>query len=511
MCSPSVSIAKFIVPSDPIDAGALYRISRKGPKRRLSLEMMPPDIIGLVLGRLQHDVPSLRAARLSCKRLEASAVEVLFRKLLIYQEPDSWNRLRKVANQPSLARLVRTVEVAMIGLLPQSWYQEPCFHIWSKRTKAVAGKDYCKSKITIHTPRWHWTLFLNRRKFVAARDRFRSYCDWVTGERYMVTSGISDESEMNLDFHLFKNLKEIQTIDSGALKKTAPDRRGRPRYHRRERECWIEDSWSSESREDGFIPWNTYQLVQAFLEDPDDFAMDEEYEATYKLWARNTHLSSVLHAAETAGHWLTSLCLSNMSDILSTDHHPNELDPTFELIHLQHLSLNFAESYWRNDLGGILDDPKDAESMPWGLPSWCKALGRLTSLHLTQNPHMKPGLDIVSLLLECAFPKLTHVRFRHVTTDTDCLALFMTSNVPSLQEVCLDRLVMSPGNWTGLEQYLDKSEPGRKFRLTFPEGGWFHWTGEPRVFVGRYDRISTEWSKIGGSNPVLSSGPQSRP
>lgn len=146
------------------------------PKQSLTLDQLPCDILRVLCDHLEYDAPSLRALRLTCCHLRAFATEALFRTVLIYHRPKSWEKLNKIAGQPALACLVYKIQIATLGQLP-SYAQ---LSEWREDAKLVAGDKFCSMKKVGCLSGKEWWLFGNWPKWNSTMKKWEQYCEWVS-------------------------------------------------------------------------------------------------------------------------------------------------------------------------------------------------------------------------------------------------------------------------------------------------------------------------------------------
>lgn len=465
----------------------------------LRLDQLPCDILRIICDHLEYDAPSLKALRLTCCNLGVFSTETLFRTVLVYHRPQSWEKLNDIAAQPSLSRMVHKVQIAMLGPLP-SFSQVSG---WREHAKHVAGNEFCPIKKVFYLSGREWWLSGNWRKWNRTMKHWNNYCQWEADEQDMVLHNVRlnnstkshDESKAEnevpkLILSKLSGLRTIETVSLEALKAGLS-------YGllKRERDCWVKDAanWDWE------IEWPLYDVMTDEISDLDVRDTVEHFVA-WQIWARNTPLSSFLCSIQQGPSPIVSLELSNMSEILSTTVYQNALDPPFDLIHLRRLALNFQNSGW-NDLQCMSMDRGDLlvyTAIDWTLANWVTNVIGLKTLTIKQDPHLYPELDLVGLLMEVPLPDLETVQFEHCHTMANTMGRFIAKHQDSLKEMSVVQpVIWSLHDWAELRDKFAKSGSSISPRLHLDDAFITH-MDFVSCYHGRYSPSSSKAGSILG-------------
>jgi len=251
------------------------------------------EMIDSIIQHLEGDFSSLRNLRLSSKRLNDAATRYLYRKLLLYYHPQSWEKVKLIANCPKLANSVRTLQLANLENLPEITN----FKAWKEYIQQFRW-EFQSSVGLAGNPNYNDDILLNR---------YKKFEYWLEGEILMDGYSAGYTGVPILQLSSLTNLHSIESVGSHNL-------------------------------------WGP-------ISDP-DAVVDVREKAT--CIARNhwtslqaLHLSLFISSARSVNFRLTSLKLHNL-----TDTHGYWFDPVFGLKELRTLEIDLRDSedletgYW---------------------------------------------------------------------------------------------------------------------------------------------------------------------
>lgn len=246
---------------------------------------LPKEMIDSIMQHLDGDFPSLRNLRLSSKCLNDAATQYLYRKLLLYYHPRSWEKVNLIADCPKLADAVRTLQLANLEKLPdiasiEAWEEYAQQLRWEFRSKVGLIGDLDHLDEILH-------------------NRYKKFLYWLEGENLMDGYSAGYAGVPVLKLSALPNLHFIESVGSHNL-------------------------------------WGP-------ISDPDDVVNIRE-KAT--CIARNDwtslqalHLSLFVSSAYSINYRLTSLKLQNLADI-----HGYWFDPVLGLRQLRTLEVDLRNS-----------------------------------------------------------------------------------------------------------------------------------------------------------------------
>ena len=132
------------------------------------MAVFPPEVLAGICQHLENDKDALRRLRLVNQFLTVEAAKYLYRTLLVYPTPCSWDKLHSVFQCQRLANYTEELEVATLEYLPD--YAD--FEAWilaTSESRPVIQRS--SSSLTDATT------------VMSEADRYESYCNWQFGER----------------------------------------------------------------------------------------------------------------------------------------------------------------------------------------------------------------------------------------------------------------------------------------------------------------------------------------
>lgn len=264
-------------------------------RARSKLNDFPKELLDGIIQHLERDFFSLRNLRLSSKLLNDAATRYLYRKLLLYYHPQSWEKVKLIANCPKLADSVRTLQLANLEKLPEI----ADFKAWKDYIQQFRWEF--KSSIGLAgNPKYNDEILL---------DRYKKFEYWLEGEILMDGYSAGYTGVPILQLSNLTNLHSIESVGSHNL--WGP--------------IWDPDAVVDAREKVTCIARNHWTSLQAL------------------------HLSLFISTARSVNFRLTSLKLHNL-----TDTHGYWFDPVFELKELRTLEVDLRDSedletgYWGN-------------------------------------------------------------------------------------------------------------------------------------------------------------------
>lgn len=432
---------------------------------------------------INDEYPVLKTMRLVSPAFNKVASQYLFNTIILYEHPDRYEGLNKIAKTSYLAPLVEYVQLANLGFLPDcsiqhgapsiSWENEgeegkeeeeaeayegaaddwqaevrreeehPADEGLADEGQADVGKDKeephncftsekCGSfsfwrAITNHYDSVFQTIFLypptggplSNLDF-SPEAIYARYMTWRDGE-FAMKAHIKNGTAPRLDLHFLPNLQNLEAVGLKEMRVINRSSRGGSFGHA-----------LPETRryfETGLIEAN---------------ALFGSRSATL------THLPTFMIAASACGKSLTSLTVHRVDELFQDQEHDYS-NLAIGLPNLRSLKIDLREFWY--DYSSMTD--------PTALAPWMHDLENLEELHVSQNSDAAYyQADVLSLLEELQFPKMTTVDFSNGILDFRVLAAFLSKYQETLSLVKVNRPFMEKHSW---EEICQRYGPGSRF------------------------------------------------
>ena len=173
----------------------------------------PPEVLAEICQHLKNDKDTLKALRLVNRFLGVEASKYLYKTLLVYPTPRSWEKLHFVAFCQHLTHYTEELEVATLEYLPI--YAD--FEAWALATsKARLVAQGSPSSIA------------GAAAVMTDADRYRSYRQWQNGEQELLNIMTKAEDgdlaywEQSVDGVTFPNLHTVKSLGAHELWPATP-------------------------------------------------------------------------------------------------------------------------------------------------------------------------------------------------------------------------------------------------------------------------------------------------
>lgn len=186
-----------------------YRYATTGHFLPNTMAGFPPEVLAEICQHLKNDKDALKALRLVNRFLGVEASRYLYKTLLVYATPSSWEKLHSVAFCQHLTRYTEELEVATLEYLPV--YAD--FEAWAlatSKTRLIAqGSSSSLAGAT-----------------AVMRDAglYRSYCQWRHDELELLNRMTTAENggdlsywEQSVDGVTFPNLHTVKSLGAREL------------------------------------------------------------------------------------------------------------------------------------------------------------------------------------------------------------------------------------------------------------------------------------------------------
>ncbi len=256
---------------------------------------LPNELIDHVVQYLDEDVSSLKNLRLSARCLHDAATRYLYRKLLLYYHPKSWEKVNCIAISCKLADYVQTLQLANLEGLPEI----DSFETWKSYVQQARWEVKSSAGLTGNPDIVDETL----------KERYENFAYWLEGEHLMDDYHADHAVVPILQLSNLPNLHSIESVGSHNL-------------------------WGPK--------WDPNCVVD-FGERDTCIARNDW------TWLQSTHLLLFIISTQSTGFRLTSLKVHNFAEI-----HGLWFDPTFEIKELRTLEIDLRDSedlhsaYWTN-------------------------------------------------------------------------------------------------------------------------------------------------------------------
>ena len=419
------------------------------------MNTLPLELLRCICDKFKDKKNTLKAVRLVNKRLASAAAPLLFRTLLVYQTPESWEKLGSVARCEWLAQHVVKLEIAALEYLPHyldfvDWKQCTWYTRWrdcrdqNNRAAMVsllleklgtkAPRTSCQSHPCIHYRDWKQYPEVRKQinqsdKGIAARlssgyrdknespiselesalgvrYRYERYCYWHDGE-----NKLSDLLPYSKDLYPFSDLVSFPKLQTVAV--LGSD------------ELWKDSTWPSagadrKARETTVPSSPCTRLEQQNVQ-------------------RNVHLDLTLQMLQASGVNITRLELHRYREVLRDMHFPviQPLKKLQELVLDFPFCVNYGETF--DSLGR------------WELTSWLQDADDLRTIIInSQDPKEHDCLwffDVIALFHGTHWPKLQRIQFKETFVRPKSLLRFLSEHTQSLESIRIEKPVMSKEAW----------------------------------------------------------------
>ena len=415
---------------------------------------------------INDEHPVLKTMRLMSPAFNKVASQYLFNTVILYEHPDRYQALKNIAKTIYLAPLVEYVQLANLGFLPDcsiqngapsiSWekdlneeeegqIEEGASRLWkdeegqaeegraeeeAEERKAVEGQEDQEPHDCLTsekcgsfkfwqsiTDRYHsisQTIFsyppaggpLAKLDF-SPDAIYARYVTWRDGE-FAMKGHIKNDTAPHLDLYLLPNLQSLEAV---GLKEMRVVERSRGNGHY----------------------WHTRPETRRFFET----GLIEANALFGSFYPTLTHLPTFMIAASACGKNLTSLTVHRVDELFKDREHDYS-NPAIGLPCLRSLKLDLRDVWY--DYTSMTD--------PAALAPWMHNLGTLKELHISQNPGaVHNQADVLSLLQELHFPKLTKVDLKDGILDFRFLSAFLSKYQETLSLVKINRPFMEKDHW----------------------------------------------------------------
>ena len=169
----------------------------------------PPEVLAEICQHLKGDKDTLKALRLVNQFLGVEAAKYLYKTLLVYATPSSWEKLHSVAFCQHLTRYTEELEVATLEYLPA--YAD--FEAWASATSMARLAAQGSS-----------SSLAGAAAVISDAGRYRSYCTWRHAELELLNRITETENgggllywEQSVDGVTFPNLHTVKSLGAHEL------------------------------------------------------------------------------------------------------------------------------------------------------------------------------------------------------------------------------------------------------------------------------------------------------
>ena len=158
------------------------------------MAVFPPEVLAEICQHCKSDKDTLKALRLQNKFLAVEASQYLYKTLLVYQTPRSWEKLHFVSQCQHLTHHTEELEIATLEYLPV--YAD--FEAWklaTSKTRLVAQRSL--------------DILAGAAAIMRQADLYRSYSEWRNGEQELLNAMTESESDGDAVAFLIQDIGEI--------------------------------------------------------------------------------------------------------------------------------------------------------------------------------------------------------------------------------------------------------------------------------------------------------------
>ena len=348
---------------------------------------IPLEVMDNVAQHLEGDISSLKNLRLSSKLLSYAAARYLYRKLLVYYFPQSWEKVNLVANYPKLAVWVKVLQLANLENVPYLANLEE----WKEYVKQESSLDFISSA----------GLDVDPEKIDdALAKHYPKFLRW--SEWRLFTNGSLKINSTRPDLHL-SSLRNLQSIES----------------------LGAHNIWPSEQ---------DAAQAKGVRERDTVIALDR-----HPHYSNDYHLTRFVLSTRSAGFSLTSLKLH----VIFQAFPPEAVwPPEYELSELRNLEIDLTGSLGEDSsYYGVWPDCVIAP--------WLSKLDSLETFKLVEDPQFSMQFDAMSRLHEVNWPKLRHLHLENVdnTGFGNDIVRFIDERVDNLRTLRIIRPMMDLDMW----------------------------------------------------------------
>ena len=186
-----------------------------------TVAVFPPEVLAEICQHFENDKDTLKALRLVNRFLRVEAAKHLYKTLLLYQTPRSWEKLHHLSRCQHLNHHAEEVELATLEYLPV--YEN--FEAWKSATSEA--RRVAQRSSSNHA---------GAAAVMNEVDRYGSYCEWQKGEQKLLDAMTGYESgAVALLVAKFPNLHTVKSLGAHELWPLTPQ----GPTNRRERETAV--------------------------------------------------------------------------------------------------------------------------------------------------------------------------------------------------------------------------------------------------------------------------------
>ena len=379
------------------------------------MDILSSELLHEVLDFFVDDPESLKALRLVGRRLADIAAQLLYRRLIIFQHPDSWHKLELIAASPHLAPLVQKVDVAALTRA----FEPSEFDAWKESSKKIRTKERSGTRAgqiatlmeSLNDPKLDVVLGI--------RQRFQRYRRWLKGELAIDNIMYTSEGRTPLLVLPLPNLRAINM--AGPTEQWMPG----PEIKRTERETGLQAS--------------RLMMRQVNL-------------------GANSHLSFALRVFHHNQIQITTLELREYRQILV-----DQMYPVPVMSHLKTLILGFRYKFVESFHFTHTDESKKPK---WRLAPFLAGAENLTTLAIAQDfktfrrglariqEKERAWIDMFSILTDAQWPKLRSINLHNVLLRSTSLLAFLEKHSDSLESLHIEEPVTCEKPWRALSSTI---------------------------------------------------------
>lgn len=386
----------------------------RSPLATTTMEKLPAEVVDEICEWLADDRPSSKNLRLVARRFSRT-VKNIFHTLILYQHPEKWQNVNKIAAIPALAAQVHTVK--LVRQAPFPFYGSLYEFQARAGTLCPKGDDelYRNGSLSAAGLRSLMSAYASYQYWSEGYARLEG---WVR-KRLSPTPYNAIHPVLQLD--KLKNFHHIQTIGHKDL-------------------CLLNND-SQQCSHTSCIATRQEAESQTCLPGYSGWTSGQD----------SVHLELFILACSQSGKQVSSLALHNINELLEGAHAygrvsgvtPQKLE--VDLNRMTSMSLQFA-----------------AETFNLYFPNWKVAEAPIRALNLAENIKSSWGFDLVTLLGPTAFPELKTLTLKYARTPDVTLREFLRHH-PGLTSLTIEEPLMLNCRWEGLRQDIMAGARGLAF------------------------------------------------
>ena len=445
---------------------------------------------------INDEYPVLKTMRLVSPAFNKVASQYLFNTVTLYEHPDRYEALSCIAKTPYLAPLVEYVQLANLGFLPDCSMQDGAPSIsWEDEEVDEGVAEEGQVEATGHEERVadevivaeevvdHWET---EKWDVEHREADNGDAKYEKAEEAAAEYGEEDEESHDCftngkcgSFKFWQSItdhypKVTQTLVSnppagGPLAKLDFS----PEVIYARYVTWRDGEFTMKAHiKNGTAPHLDLNLLPNF-HNVETVGL-KEMRVVERKWRRPetrrffetglieanalygarcptlTHLPTFMIAASACGKGLTSLTVHRVDELFQDQEHDYS-NPAIGLPDLRSLKIDLREVWFEYS----------SMSDPAALAPWMHNLPNLEELHISQNPGAAYNqADVLSLLQDLQFQKLTTVDLNSGTLNFRILTSFLSKHERTLSIVKINRPFLEKDKW---EEIRKRYGPGSRF------------------------------------------------